>query len=219
LFAEVARARDSVETVRLRAPARVDRIVCAWIHSPVVQLVGALVAGGLGVPVPEELALVTAGYWIWRGHDGATLAVAALAAVLVGDLTLYGLGRGGAQLALARRIVGARRRAQLERAFARHGARLVLAGRFVPGLRSAMLVAAGASRMPLVRLAAWDGLAAGAATALWISVGVRLGPQIERARAIVDGGRAVAALVVAVVVIVLLLRRRGRARAAGEVEG
>jgi membrane protein DedA with SNARE-associated domain len=173
----------------------------------VLQLVVALLAGGLGAPIPEELALVGAGYWIWHGSDATTLAVAGLCAVLAGDLTLYAFGRGGAQLALVRRIVGPERRQRLERAFTRHGAKLVLAGRFVPGLRAAMLVAAGASRMPLGRMALWDGAGACAAVTLWISVGVRLGPQIARARAIVEGGRAVALAAAVVFAVVLVVRR------------
>jgi membrane protein DedA with SNARE-associated domain len=176
-------------------------------------VVAALLLGGLGMPVPEELALVTAGYWIWRGHDGASLAAAALAAVLAGDLTLYLIGRGGARVGVVARRVGAERRAALERAFARHGAKLVLAGRFVPGLRSAMLLAAGASRMPLVRLALWDGLGACLAVALWISVGLRLGPHLERARTLVEGGRAIGLALALVAGAIVLLRRRAQRQA------
>jgi membrane protein DedA with SNARE-associated domain len=191
--------------------------VTAWLELPVVQLVVALVAGGLGVPLPEELALVGAGYAIYGGSDAPTLVVAALLAVLAGDLTLYALGRGGARLGWVRRALGSRRRERLTQAFARHGAKLVLVGRFVPGLRSAMLLCAGAGHMPLLRLAAWDALGACASVALWISVGVRLGPHLERAQAMVDDGRT-ALLIVAAVgggVYWLVKQMRGRRSVAG----
>jgi membrane protein DedA with SNARE-associated domain len=188
--------------------------VSAWLELPVVQLVGALVAGGLGVPLPEELALVGAGYAIFNGSDAATLVIAALAAVLTGDLSLYALGRGGAGIGWVRRTLGSSRRERLMRAFARHGAKLVLVARFVPGLRSAMLLAAGAGHMPLGRLAAWDALGACASVALWISIGVRLGPHLERARAIVDHGRAGVLVIAVVAGAIVLWRRRVAGRSA-----
>jgi membrane protein DedA with SNARE-associated domain len=169
-----------------------------------LQVVVALLAGGIGLPIPEELALVTAGYWLSRHAVAPALLIpAALAAVLAGDFMLYLAGRGVLVVGGARRRLGVERLARLERAFARHGAKLFLVGRFVPGLRSALLLAAGAARMPLPRLAACDGTAALVGTAGWIALGYHLGPQIARARAIADSAH-VALLVVAVVTIIVV---------------
>jgi membrane protein DedA with SNARE-associated domain len=170
-----------------------------------MQVVLALLAGGVGLPVPEELALVTAGYWLARHAVAPALMIpAAIAAVLAGDVMLYLAGRGGSALGGARRRLGEARLQRLERAFARHGAKLLLVGRFVPGLRSALLIAAGAGRMPLPRLALCDGGAALVGAAAWMALGYRLGPELARARVIADRAHLVLA-VVAIVAIVLIV--------------
>src|SRR5207253_2546361 len=91
----------------------------------VVELAGALIAGGLGLPLPEELVLLTGGYHAWRGDvDARALIAVTLAAVLVGDATLYVLGRYGGR-PLVQRFVGDARLERLDRAFAARGAVLM----------------------------------------------------------------------------------------------
>jgi membrane protein DedA with SNARE-associated domain len=129
--------------------------------------------------VPEELALAVGGYSLWRGEaDGATLVIAALLAVVAGDLLLYAVGRLAGRVTLVRRIVGEKRLVWLEAMFARHGVKLISVGRFIPGLRSGLFVAAGASRMRLDRLLVCDVPAAVASVAIWFLVGARLGPLV-----------------------------------------
>lgn len=158
---------------------------------------------------------MSAGYWLSRGAvDATTMVAAALAAMLTGDVLLYVAGRTGLQLGIARRRGIAERLAQLERAFARHGVKLMVVGRFVPGLRAALLVAAGAARMPPGRLVACDGAAAVVGAAAWIALGWRLGPQLDRARAIVATTRSLllAIALVAIAVAVAWMRNSRAAR-------
>ena len=153
---------------------------------------------------------MSAGYWLSRGAvDGTTMVAAAVAAVVAGDLFLYLAGRTGLQLGVARGRRATAGLAKLERAFARYGATLLLAGRFVPGVRSALLVAAGAGRVPLGRLLACDGAAALVGAGAWIAIGWRLGPQLERARAIFVETRSwlVALAVIAAGIAVLWMYR------------
>jgi membrane protein DedA with SNARE-associated domain len=170
-----------------------------------VQVVAALLIGGVGVPVPEELALLSAGYFIANGSDPRVMIAAAIAAVLAGDLMMYAAGRCGIQIGVARRLAGSARLVRLRAAFSRHGAKLLLAGRFVPGVRAALLVAAGAAHLPVWRLLVYDGAAALAGATLWITLGARLAAHLDRARAIVAAARGalMAAAAVALTVIVL----------------
>jgi membrane protein DedA with SNARE-associated domain len=174
-------------------------------QSPLVAVVAALLAGGVGVPIPEELALMAAGYFIAGGRaDLRVMAAAAIAAVLAGDLLLYAAGRTGLQLGVARRQGVARRLAAVERAFARHGSKLILVGRFVPGVRSALLIAAGAGRMPLWRLMACDVVAALGGTALWMTLGWHLAPRFERARAVVMTAHSAAVIAVVIATVITI---------------
>src|SRR3989442_7826153 len=78
-------------------------------NAVLVALAGALIAGGLGLPLPEELVLLTGGYHAWRGDvDARALIAVTLAAVLVGDATLYVLGRYGGRAPGERLVRGAR---------------------------------------------------------------------------------------------------------------
>ncbi|MCU1279883.1 MAG: putative DedA protein family, partial [bacterium] len=154
-------------------------------------MVAALLAGGLGLPIPEELALVGAGYWLSRGVAATPMIACALAAVLAGDAVMLLAGRCGARLGFARRCLGAARLAAFERSFARHGALLLVCGRFIPGVRATLLVAAGAARVPLQRVVVADGAAALVGVAAWIAIGWELGPHVERARALVGDARGV----------------------------
>jgi membrane protein DedA with SNARE-associated domain len=179
------------------------------LQSPIFEVVGALLAGGLGLPIPEELVLMSAGYWLSRGTVDATVMVlAAIVAMLVGDVIMYVAGR--LSLGFARRAAIARRLEQLEGAFSRHGVKLICVGRFVPGVRAALLVGAGAARMPLARLLLCDAAAAVTGAAAWIAIGWRLGPQLERAREIVGATHGIVVLLVALVAIALFARRRQR---------
>lgn len=180
----------------------------------VVEVVAALLAGGVGLPIPEELALISAGWLIARGEPAWTMCLAALGAVLAGDLVMYTAGRS-ARLGLVRRLVGERRIVALERSCERYGAKLLLVARFVPGVRAALLVGAGAGRVSLARFFACDGLAAALGATLWIAVGHRIGPRLDEARAIVAqarGGIAIAAVVVVGVVVLVHLRERRATR-------
>jgi membrane protein DedA with SNARE-associated domain len=179
-------------------------------RSPVVEVVAALLAGGLGLPIPEELALVTAGWLIARGEPAAPMCLAALSAVLAGDLTMYVAGRS-ARLGFVRRVVGASRLERLERACARYGAKLLLVARFVPGLRAGLLVATGAGRVSLSRFIACDGVAALVGVALWITVGHRLGPRLDGARALIANARGGALVLVALAAAAFIIAKRVRA--------
>ncbi len=173
-----------------------------------MELVALLLAGGVGLPIPEELVLVSGGWAIWRGAaDAPTLFAAALAAVVAGDLALYALGRAGVRFLVGAGI-GDARLARAEAAFARSGPRLLFVARFVPGLRAAFLVAAGAARLPLAALLAADALAACLGVALWLFVGAHFGARIDAVRAILGGARLVAIGAALLLALALLLRLR-----------
>jgi undecaprenyl-diphosphatase len=117
----------------------------------------------MGVPVPGETALVTAGVLAHQGELELVpvIAIAATAAV-VGDNLGYLLGAKGGRRLLEHRgpLAQWRRRfvARGERFFARHGARAVFLARFVVGARVAAAWLAGVNRMPWRRFLVWNAL-------------------------------------------------------------
>ncbi len=142
-------------------------------------------ATGAGLPIPEDAALLGAGYLV---HDGVCAplpaVIVAFVAVLAGDGFLYFAGRTVARRALESRwlarLATPERLARGERQFARFGIAAVALARFVPGLRAAVYLAAGTMRMPLARFALVDGLAALVNVPLLIYLGYRAGAGIEQ---------------------------------------
>ena len=209
--------------VRTR-PARSSRCASTWradevpaAHPGYLILFGLVGAESMGVPLPGETALVTAGVLASRGdfEIGLVIAAAAVGAI-VGDNIGYVIGRTGGRRLLER--PGAfehYRRGLLESGepfFARHGPKAVFLGRWVAALRIAAACLAGVNRMAWPVFLFWNALG-GIAWAT--SVGLLayfLGPPAERVFKYV--GLAGAALVAVVVVAFLWWRRFGRGRRA-----
>ncbi|MFI9271535.1 DedA family protein [Kitasatospora sp. NPDC052896] len=132
----------------------------AWIQSvppgAVYLLVGLIIGvESLGIPLPGEIALVTAGLMASKGTINPFLvAVCAVAGAIIGDSIGYAIGhKGGRPLfeKLGRKFprhFGPDHLATAERSFQRWGMWAVFFGRFVALLRIFAGPLAGALRMP-----------------------------------------------------------------------
>jgi membrane protein DedA with SNARE-associated domain len=125
-------------------------------------LLFALVAlESMGVPLPGETALITAGVLAAQGHYSiVSVIVVAAAGAIVGDNVGYWIGRKGGRALLERtpyiRDYFARVLPPSERFFNRHGAKAVFFGRFVSILRVTAAWLAGITHMPWWRFLFWN---------------------------------------------------------------
>lgn len=132
---------------------------------------------GFGVPVPEDVTLVTGGVIAGLGYaDVHTMFAVGMAGVLVGDGLIYGLGRlFGPKLMHApglRRVLTAERYLAAQGAFARYGKWVMFVARFLPGLRTPVFFAAGMSkRVPVYVWFLMDGVAALISVPIWVYLG------------------------------------------------
>lgn len=161
-------------------------------------------------PIPSELVLPLAGFFIYRGDlEFAWALVAATAGSLLGAFVFYGLGRwGGRPLILRHRRLLRVNEADLDRAddwFDRYGGWVVFFGRMVPGIRSLVSIPAGISEMPLGRFSVLTALGSALWNTLLISAGWLLGENWHRVSGLVGSvsniifvALAVAAVVIAV---------------------
>lgn len=180
---------------------------------------GALVAlESMGLPLPGEAALVTAGV---LAHEGKlsieiVVAVAAIAAI-IGDNLGYLLGARGGRRLLERDgpLAGHRRRflAAGERFYERHGPKAVFLARWVVGARVTAAWLAGVNRMPWRTFMVFNALGG----ILWASTVGTMGYLLGAAGARVIQAAGIGALVVLVVAAAtaLVVGRRRRRRAAG----
>ena len=173
----------------------------------------------MGVPVPGETALLTAGVLAARGHLDITVVIAvAAAAAIVGDNVGFMIGRKvGRRLLLASGPFARHRRRVIEIGepfFERHGPKAVFLGRWVAGLRITSAWLAGVNRMSWPTFLFWNALG-GIAWAT--SVGLLAyfaGRGAERIVHVMGFGGAAVVIAGALVAALVLRRRRRRAAAA-----
>jgi membrane-associated protein len=166
----------------------------------------------MGIPLPGETALITAGVVASRGrlHIEIVIALAATAAIL-GDNVGFALGRR-----LGRRLLSApgplhRHRLRVlsvgEPFFDRHGPKAVFLGRWVTGLRITAAWLAGANRMRWPVFVFWNALGGIAWAASVGLLSYYLGHTAERFLK-ASGLVALGAVVLAAGVLALVLRWR-----------
>jgi len=179
---------------------------------------------GFGLPIPEDISLIAAGYFSWRGEQGLypglnvhkAFAVC-LAAVLAGDTIAFFFGRryGRRVLAsnLARRYFTPRRQLRVRAYFRKFGSKVVLVGRFTPGLRFTIFFTAGTLHVRPSVFFIYDFAAAAFSVPVLVYVAWFFGDKIDlvitRARQ-TEHGILIAIVIAAIVVAVKLIRRRRR---------
>jgi membrane protein DedA with SNARE-associated domain len=176
------------------------------------------------LPVPAELVMPPAGYWVAKGAMNAVAAVASgVLGSILGSLANYfvarWLGRGFVRRFGKYFLISEKSLGRSERYFAAHGEISVLLGRMLPVVRHLISIPAGLARMSLPAFVTYTGLGA----LLWCSIlawiGYFLGQHQEDLPHAADVQRyASRALLVvlpimALVVIIYVLRQRRRAGA------
>jgi membrane protein DedA with SNARE-associated domain len=188
-------------------------------------IVTLLVGGGVGVPVPEELVQLTAGF---LAHEQYVRLVPAIAAcwggIVSGDFLFYSLARRHGPSVVeskpVRRVLTPRRRAWLEDHFSRHAFWTIVVARHTSGLRLPAFALAGTHGVRPWTFLLADGLSALLSVPMVVSVGYVLSHHLAEAHRDVRrielgvlGAVAVAALAF---IAVRRLRRRSPARTAGD---
>ncbi|MBL9215534.1 MAG: DedA family protein [Opitutaceae bacterium] len=196
-------------------------------HSP-LSLWGpffVLVLCGLGLPIPEDIVLVTAGA-LGQNEGRSWIEVSALmyAGVMIGDSTIFMAGRFlGGKLRGARwfqRFFSAKKQAKVEDLFDRYHSMVLFVGRFLPGLRAPIFFTAGSTRVRFWKFFLLDGLAALLSVPFFVWLGhwlwvlfkddlAELERTLSRTQAL---GLWVALAVGAAAVVVILVQMRRSAR-------
>ncbi len=143
-----------------------------------------LLMAGLGMPLPEDVPLLTGGYLCYAGYAHAPIMIAVgMVGVLLGDIVLFSIGRKLGHDVIRRRffrrMVNPGRLILAERLFAKHGVKIIFAGRFLPGLRPMIFMASGVLRVPFSTFILVNGLAACISVPSLILLGTFFGYKLE----------------------------------------
>ncbi len=160
-------------------------LISAYIeHFTYLGLFVVLMLCGLGMPIPEDVALLAGGYLAHRGvtRYPITLAVSLLG-VVAGDNSLFFMGRRfGTGLVRYFTLAWPGRLHQIERIerfMQRHGARAVFYARFLAGLRALIYLSAGSFGVRPAVFLLYDLLGALISVPIVVTLGYIFGKQIE----------------------------------------
>ncbi len=192
---------------------------------------------GFGLPMPEDVVLVTGGVLAWLASDLESVSLAGLlhdrglfvmilvglSGILAGDTVIFLAGRRFghrvADFRPLRRIITPKKLELVEKKVRTRGNIVVMFARFVPGLRAPTFFTVGHARMPLWEFLLFDGAAALVSAPLWVCVGFWFGSDLEEAARVAGRFSHYILLAVAVVMAALAARwlqgRRAGPAAAG----
>lgn len=155
--------------------------------APYLTLIGAIWIASLGVPIPEDIALVGGG--IACASQSAELFLmipTAMFAVLSGDLFIYFLGhRWAANLLehrMTRHLASPDRVAKLKLKFHEHQMKTIFVGRFLPGVRALVFLTAGAMKINVWKFLLVNGCAALISVPAFVLLGYLFGHSYLRVR-------------------------------------
>ena len=205
------------------------------LHVGYAFVFAALALCGFGLPLPEDIILVTGGVLAWLASplDLATLhgmlddrglvgmVVVGLAGILVGDSVIFWAGRHFgfrvADFPPLRRVVTPEKLERVEKLMRRRGNIVVVLARYLPGIRAPTYFTAGHARLPYWEFLLFDGVAAMISAPLWVCLGFYFGSDIEAAAHQAQRFSRIILAAMAVVVLVLAARwlqsRKARAAA------
>lgn len=143
---------------------------------------GILFSCGLGVPMPEDIPIITSGILAALGKMTFTGALAAsFLGVLAGDACLFFLGRKMGRrifkVGFIARMMTEERIKKAEEKVISNSKFICFIARFLPGLRAPIYLTSGVMGVKPSVFLALDGLAALISVPVWVYVGYWLGDQ------------------------------------------
>jgi membrane protein DedA with SNARE-associated domain len=187
-------------------------LVSSYIqHFTYAGLFAVLILCGMGLPIPEDVALLAGGFLVHRGvvQYPMTLLVALLG-VVAGDNCLYLLGRRfGTGLVAYLGIGRPRSQRQIQRLrefMHRYGHRAILYARFVAGLRALVYLTAGSLGVKFARFFIYDLAGALISVPIVVTLGYLFADEIELVLHYLGGAEKLILVIVALTVGIIAMR-------------
>lgn len=186
----------------------------------ILQYVGvftALVISAFGVPIPEELPIVTAGVLVGKEWDNPDswlkwyiMLPVCIAGVVACDIILYFIGRQWGTRLLKRQwvqkhVLPPEKKEKIERNFHDYGIAILLVARLLPGIRTPIFIMAGIMKLPFRKFLLADGLYAIPGVNLFFWLAYWFTDSFLRAFEKVEGNRPIVAAVILAAVSGVLL--------------
>ncbi len=147
---------------------------------------GVLFVCGMGVPIPEDITLITAGLLAGQGKISLSGAmIVGFVGVLIGDTILFLIGQKYGRRVFTwpvfNKIFTEERVVKSELQIMTHAKKICFTARFMPGLRAPIFLTAGIMKVPFKTFFFQDGLAALVSVPVWIYLGYWFSDNIDAA--------------------------------------
>ncbi|MGB9600429.1 MAG: DedA family protein [Myxococcota bacterium] len=170
---------------------------------------------GLGVPIPEDIILISGGYIAYLYPASVNLYLLILVSylgVMLGDSTIFVLGKylGPKVIILPgfKKVFTAKRISTLTHYFISHGAKIIFAARFMPGIRSTIFLVAGMTGTSYFKFFLFDGLAAIISVPALIYLSYHFGEEIDQLKIYIIRMKEAAAILILVIIVLWIILRR-----------
>jgi len=176
----------------------------------ILAVFGVLLLCGLGLPVPEDIPLISAGYLIHLGQTTWAIALfMCMMGVLVGDSVIFWFGKRLGKKLLRSRLVmfftTPKKILKVKAYYRKYGPKIILVGRFLPGLRAPIFFVAGSSGLRYPKFITYDGIAALVSVPVWLLVGSKFGNEIDSLLAYIQRGKTIAGAVLGGLVVLYII--------------
>ena len=146
---------------------------------------GILIACGFGLPMPEDILLVTGGVLASRGVIHLHLIIlVTLVGVLLGDGMIFSMGKFFGPKIKNRKffqlILPPDRDLKVADIIRKYGEKVIFMARFMPGLRTPIFFTTGTYQIPFWKFILFDGVAALISVPTWVYIGYVFGTNLEQ---------------------------------------
>ncbi len=169
-------------------------------------ILAVLLSCGMGVPIPEDIILISAGLLAGQGSISLFGAIfVGFAGVLSGDTILFLLGQKYGKKVfkwpLMNRFFTEERIKKSQNMVKKHAKKICFMARFMPGLRAPIFLTSGVMHVPFRTFFLQDGLAALISVPVWVYVGFWFNSNIDAA---ISFAKRVSHVIILVLIISLL---------------
>lgn len=168
-------------------------------------ILGVLFVCGMGVPIPEDITLITAGLLAGQGKISFIGAmIVGFIGVLIGDTILFLVGQKYGRKVFTwpvfNKIFTEARIVKAELQIMTHAKKICFTARFMPGLRAPIFLTAGIMKVPFKTFLFQDGLAALLSVPVWVYLGYWFSDNIDAA---LDFAKDINSVIIGLLVIAI----------------
>lgn len=183
-----------------------------------IVILFVLFSCGMGIPIPEDLTLITAGVLAGLGTISLPGAIIiGLIGVMAGDSFMFFMGRKFGhkvfKLPGFRRLFTEKRIRKAEEKILNNSKFICFVARFLPGARSAVFLSSGTMGVPFWVFFTLDGLAALISVPFWVVLAWYFSQNLEKALSLAKKFQFYIAVGVGIVILTYVLIKKIRSAA------